>query len=81
MKTFGEFPKFNWLYDLLRYVQQNTLSYDLPIKNTYLQRSNRFIRANPQTQNPKYIKAGPQSSPVTIRVKFTKNPVLKHDNT
>ena len=30
--TFVEFRKFNWFYDLLRYMRQNTSLCDLPIK-------------------------------------------------
>ena len=70
-KTCVEFPKFNRLYDLLWYMRQNTFSYNLPIRNTRLQRPNRFSHAIPRTQNQEYIKAGPQSIPVTIKANFT----------
>ena len=32
-----EFLKFNWFYNLLYNMRQNTLPYDFPIKNTHLQ--------------------------------------------
>ena len=36
-EDFVEFLKFNWFYNLLYNMRQNTLPYDLPIKNTHLQ--------------------------------------------
>ena len=63
-KAFVEFAKFNWSYDLLRYMLQDA-SYGLPFKNTHLQISNRFSHALPRVHNGKGIKAGPQSGPVT----------------
>ena len=53
-------------------MRQNTFSYGLPIKNTHLQRSNRSSHAIPRTQNQKYIQAGPQSGPVTIKGTLSK---------
>ena len=67
-KSFIEFPNFNW--SILSYV--TSFSYDLPIKNTHLQTSDRFSHALSRAQNQMYIKAGPQSSPVMIKATLSK---------
>ena len=79
-ETFVDFPKFNWSYDLLCYMLQNT-SYGLPIKNTHLQISNQFSLALYHGHTIKVHQSRPSERPSNNYSDIIRNLFLMHNNT